>query len=456
MMDLVFMAGLLTGLALTLVWLAVADARRLEVEPRAVVAFCVLALLWRLARAEWVVAAAGIGEGLLGALLGAAVVMAPICVAELRRRRWPVYPGDAMLLGAFGWLLGPVGLMWSLLLGSLCALVHRACVQRRRGRPFGKGYLPLAPGLCLGCLLVFAGLEAGLLRAVPVSAVEMDAVEVRPIPATVSGPPVPVLPPEVAARRVKLVLEDPLPFAALAAALSRAAGVAVAIEERPGRLAEGEAALPPLPALTMVHDGPLPDLLDDLARRGGHAWTWVAASPRRAAGIVFYRHRDAAWPAEHPMQEPGPGRSAAAGVPGGGPEGQAASPEGPSLPVDEPTVRPEGGVELSDGVPEETEDAGAGPDAGGEAGAPEAWRVDPGAQGTLRGVLEAWAARAGWSLVWRAPRDYSLGAPAVFGGGFLEAVDGLLSDAATRRSLVAVAWPENRHLVIEGSGGGGE
>ena len=153
-----------------LIRLAVVDARRLEIEPRAVLAFGALALLWRLQAADWELPAetvlpAVIVEAVLGALLGAGTIMAPILWAELRGRRWPVYPGDAMLLGAFGVLLGPLGLLWAMVLGCLSALVQRAWVQRRRGRPFARGYLPLAPGLCLGCLLAFAGLEADVLDA---------------------------------------------------------------------------------------------------------------------------------------------------------------------------------------------------------------------------------------------------------------------------------------------------
>lgn len=41
------------------------------------------------------------------------------------------------------------------------------------------------------------------------------------------------------------------------------------------------------------------------------------------------------------------------------------------------------------------------------------------------------------------------GANARFTGDFLEAVDSLLADPATRRTLVATAFAVNRHLVIE-------
>ena len=97
------------------------------------------------------------------------------------------------------------------------------------------------------------------------------------------------------------------------------------------------------------------------------------------------------------------------------------------------------------------------------------WMVEAGAHKTLRGVLESWARQAGWALVWNAGRDYAVGsspaqAPgsspgqalrAVFRGGFLEAVDQLLAGDTTRRTLSALAYKANRHLVIEDAGAAG-
>ena len=87
----------------------------------------------------------------------------------------------------------------------------------------------------------------------------------------------------------------------------------------------------------------------------------------------------------------------------------------------------------------------------------------------MRGVLESWARQAGWTLVWNSARDYAVGsspeqAPgsspgqalrAVFRGGFLEAVDQLLAGDTTRRTLSALAYKANRHLVIEDAGAAG-
>ena len=44
---------------------------------------------------------------------------------------------------------------------------------------------------------------------------------------------------------------------------------------------------------------------------------------------------------------------------------------------------------------------------------------------------------------------------AVFRGGFLEAVDQLLAGDTTRRTLSALAYKANRHLVIEDAGAAG-
>ena len=101
---------------------------------------------------------------------------------------------------------------------------------------------------------------------------------------------------------------------------------------------------------------------------------------------------------------------------------------------------------------------GTGDPAGAGGGAPETgggWAVDPDEHRTLRGVLESWAARAGWTLVWKAREDYALGAAAVFEGGFLEAADVLLSGPATRRMLDVRAYAANRHLVVDDADGAG-
>ena len=77
------------------------------------------------------------------------------------------------------------------------------------------------------------------------------------------------------------------------------------------------------------------------------------------------------------------------------------------------------------------------------------WVIEGATHETLRDVLLSWCDQAGWSLVWRADHDYAAAADARFSGTFFEAIDLLLSDPATRRTLVATAYTENRQLVIE-------
>ncbi len=94
-------------------------------------------------------ALAGAGTGLL---LGAV----PIIAAEVLGRRWPFFPGDALLFAALGCALGPRGLFWALSVGAFCALARHALVQRRRGRSWLQGQVPLGPGMAVGGALVLS------------------------------------------------------------------------------------------------------------------------------------------------------------------------------------------------------------------------------------------------------------------------------------------------------------
>ena len=86
-------------------------------------------------------------------------------------------------------------------------------------------------------------------------------------------------------------------------------------------------------------------------------------------------------------------------------------------------------------------------------GTKEEWRIDPVRHGTLRGVLEEWTARAGWTLVWEADEvDYAVQAPAVFLGTFDAAVDALLRETKGRRMLVPTLWRANRYLTVREAG----
>ena len=384
--DLVLASLVLAAMAA----IALVDARRAIVDPRLVLALVGAGLAWRLfgpggARPLWTAAA--------GAALGVLAVALPILAAHLRRRRWPVFPGDAMMLGGFGFVLGPLGLGWSLLIGSAFALAHRACLQRRRGRPFRRGYCPLGPGMAAGAMVAFLFLDAGaaladggVVAARPAPAVAVVELPPPPLAATELAPSGLPLPGELAAKEVALDLAEPAPLPAIAKRIAALAGAPVEIEERPSRIAGGEATLPDPPALRLAFAGPLPGLLDAAAARSGYDWEW------RDGAIVFYRHRDFEQRAPQPRLEAEPG-----------------------------------------------------PRAG-------SWIVVRKLHPTLRDVLESWAARAGWSVIWKPARAYAVGADAAFDGRFLEAVDLLLSAPATRRSLVATAYEANRHLVIEDAG----
>ena len=445
--------------------LAVHDARRALVDPRMVLALLGAAAAWRFAgsggaEGAWPRLAAGV----LGASLGVAAVMVPIGVAAWLGRRWPLYPGDAMMLGALGFLLGVPGLAWTMLLGSALALVHRFCVQRKRGRPFRKGLVPLGPGMCAAAAAVFLCMNFGVALAGGVR--DLTA---TPLPAVSAGGGVPALaateltavpaglPPSLAGRMVSVEAGGVLPFPALVRRLAALANVAMRIEERPARtlgpethgpgtlvpetlvpetlgpvIAGGGVVLEVPPPLRLVWEGPLSGLLDRVAWLSGYDWSWETLVPETLGpetpvtetlvpehgAVVFHRYWD--------VEQRGPAASAGTGG---------------------------AGTREGDG-PAGARDAAEGPD-GGEAGSGGGWTVDPDEHRTLRGVLESWAARAGWTLVWNAGRDYGLGAAAVFGGGFLEAADLLLSGPATRRVLDARAYAANRHLVVDDADGAG-
>lgn len=79
------------------------------------------------------------------------------------------------------------------------------------------------------------------------------------------------------------------------------------------------------------------------------------------------------------------------------------------------------------------------PGAGGLQGA---WAVLAG--GDLRATLEAWAAGAGWTVVWDSPMNYRLRASARYEGGFEEAVGGLVD-------AIHLSNPELRVTLYRGN-----
>lgn len=361
-----------------MVAIAAVDARRFTIRPPLIAVLLTAGLLWQVFGAGAAVVDAGFWVPAVGAGLGVAVVGLQIAVAQALGRRWPLFGGDALLLGAFGWILGPVGLAWSLVIGSACAVAHRVCLQRRRGRPVLKGYCPLAPGLTAGAMAVFLWLSAGMSlaqeggeaaseEALPIRATESVVFEAEGMPAEVGG------------REVWVAWHEPVPFAAAVRRISQVSGVAVEVEERPSRVADGAVELEEPAPLQLLFKGELRALVDEVSRRTGYAWTW------RDGAVVLYRY----WDVEH---------------------------------------------------------------AGGTASGGGAWLVDRELYPTVRTVLENWAARAGWSVVWKAEHEYAVTADASFEGEFLGVVDMLFADPGIRRSLVVTAYSRNAQLVIEDAG----
>lgn len=133
------------------------DGQRLRIDPWWLFLLAGAGALWQAqvvgpdAEEGLVRALSGTGAGLL---LGAV----PILAAQVLGRRWPFQPGDVLLFAALGWLLGAFGLLWALALGSVCALVRHALVQRRRGRSWLQGYVPLGPGMAAGAGVVLAAM----------------------------------------------------------------------------------------------------------------------------------------------------------------------------------------------------------------------------------------------------------------------------------------------------------
>ena len=137
------------------------DALRLEISPPLVAGLLVAAAVWRASGGGGAGGAGSWGAAAVGAGAGALIVLVPIALAQAMGRPWPMFPGDAMLLGGTGFLLGASALAWSLILGCVFSVGYRVCLQRRRGRALWRGYVPLAPGMTAGAGAVFAALAFG-------------------------------------------------------------------------------------------------------------------------------------------------------------------------------------------------------------------------------------------------------------------------------------------------------
>ena len=311
----IIVTGLFAGLVLAaMAALGVLDARRAIVDPRLVLALLAAAAGWRYL-------GPGANDGgpwtpWIGMAFGIAAVAIPIAVAEWRHRRWPLYPGDAMMLGAFGFLLGPLGLAWSILLGTGFSLVYRVVLQRRRGRPIRKGLVPLGPGMTAGAAVVFLCVNFGVALAADGTAPAHDAPTAAgtPIPVTVSplpkirpdAVPLPateltpaggVLPEAIATRELAFEQRDAVSFPATVRRLSSLSGVNMTIEERPARIYGGTAILTGPAPIRLVWHGAFAGLLDRLSAVSGYDWDW------RDGTVVFYRYWDIEQRAAAPADE---------------------------------------------------------------------------------------------------------------------------------------------------------
>ena len=268
-----------------------------------------------------------------------------------------------------------------------------------------------------GAMMVFLFVNAGGAlaadRGTPWYGVAEPLPPLRPVPtetaigaaalaATELAPVRVPLPPSLAAREVAVDEEAPLSFRAVTERVATLAGVPVEVEERPARVAGGALSLDDPPETSLTFTGDLPGLLNRVAARSGYDWTWADGA------IVFYRYWD--------VDQHSPESTAATATADERKNGDEA----------EVAAAPYQGVPL--------------------------WIVDRARHPTLRDVLEDWGAQAGWSVVWRLERSYTVGADASFSGAFLDAVDLLLAAPVTRRSLVALAHEPNRYLVIEDRG----
>lgn len=273
-----------------MVAIAVVDARRFVIRPPLIAVLIGAGVLWQLFGAGEAVVAPGFWVPALGAALGASAVLVQIAAARLAGRRWPLFGGDVLLLGAFGWILGPLGLGWSLVIGAGCAVAHRVCLQRRRGRSVLRGYCPLAPGFTVGAVAVFVWLNAGMSLAQEAGEADEAGQKPAPLQATESVVVEAVaLPVELAALEVAVDWHEPVRFAAAVREISQVAGVPVELEERPSRVAGGAVELEEPAALQLLFKGALADLVNEVSRRTGYEWTW------REGTLVFFRY----WDEEH-------------------------------------------------------------------------------------------------------------------------------------------------------------
>ena len=91
-------------------------------------------------------------------------------------------------------------------------------------------------------------------------------------------------------------------------------------------------------------------------------------------------------------------------------------------------------------------DNGSGSGSGDDA--VEDWLAEEG--NTLKGLLSDWCERAGWRLVWKSNRNYTLSAGAMFRGRFADVSSALIRTfARAQPAPLATFYKGNRVLVVE-------
>ncbi len=278
LLDAAFAAAAVALLAV----IAAADCRRFRMPLSAVALLAATGIAWHATTpSAFGLVSSAWWMPLLGLACGTAIPAAAMAAAAVARRRWPFMPGDAFLLGGIGAVAGPLGLAVIIAAGSACSLLYRAHLQRVRGRPFTRGYVPLAPGMALAA--------AAVILAMPVTTGLADGhggdESAAQIAGVVLGPETDPGPPGSADHMMALVATAPLTIAEAAARLAAATHIPVIVEERPSRTGVTETLPEPAPQRFDL-EGSLVDILDSLAALYRHRWEW------RAVTIVFYRYWD--------------------------------------------------------------------------------------------------------------------------------------------------------------------